>query len=172
MRTSQAGIDLIKRFEDFRARAYQDSAGVWTIGYGTTAGAGVKVRPGMTISRAQAEEYLRDHLQQVERAVDRLVTVPLEQHEFDALVSFVYNVGGGAFAKSTLRRKLNAGDRKAAANEFLRWNKAGGKVLKGLKRRRAAERRMFLGKGPKPKAKIKPKPRPWWLRWVARLFRN
>ena len=170
MRTSQAGIDLIKQFEGFRSRAYQDSAGVWTIGYGTTAGAGMKVHPGMTISREQAEKYLRDHLLHVERAADRLVSVPLKQHEFDALVSFIYNVGDGAFSKSTLRRKLNAGDRKGAADEFLRWNKAGGRVLAGLKRRRKAERRMFLGKGPKPKRNYRP--RPWWVRWIARLKRR
>lgn len=170
MKTSQEGIDLIKRFEGFRSRAYQDSAGVWTIGYGTTAGAGVRVHPGMAINRELAEKYLRRHLRQVERAVDRLVSAPLKQHEFDALVSFIYNVGDGAFSKSTLRQKLNAGDKAGAANEFLRWNKAGGKTLDGLKRRRKAERRMFLGKGQKPKRNYRP--RPWWVRWIARLKRR
>ena len=139
-RVTQAGLDLVKEFEGFRANAYRCPAGVPTIGYGHTKTA----RMGMTITRERAEQLLRSDLFDAESAVSRLVKVPLSSNEFSALVSFVFNLGEGNFAKSTLLRKLNAGDKRGAADELPRWNKAGGKVLQGLVRRRAAERALFL----------------------------
>lgn len=140
MNISSQGIGLIIHFEGFRAKAYRDSAGVWTIGFGSTKG----VHPGMVISRDQAGIRLYHDVDQAEEAVNRLVTVPLNQSQFDALVSFVYNLGPGALQKSTLLKRLNAGDYPGAAEEFMRWVKAGGKKLTGLVRRRAAERALFL----------------------------
>lgn len=134
------GIRLIKSFEGLRLTAYQDSVGVWTIGYGTTRG----VTPGMTISTAQAEQFLRQDVAKFEEAIRTSVKVPLNDNQFSALVVFTYNVGSGAFRNSTLLKKLNAKDYTGAADEFLRWNKAGGKVLAGLTRRRNAERALFL----------------------------
>lgn len=141
MRTSQAGIDLIKDFEGCELEAYRCSAGVLTIGYGSTH----NVRPGMCITRDRAESLLREDLVQYEEAVQRLVTVPLTQNQFDALVCWVYNVGPGAMQSSTLLRKLNNGKPdKEVANELLRWDKAGGRSLPGLTRRRKSERKLFL----------------------------
>lgn len=139
-KTSQAGVNLIKSFEGCRLTAYQDSAGVWTIGYGHTSG----VKKGMTITEAQAEAYLKGDLGTAENAVNGKVTYSIKQNQFDALVSFTYNVGSGNFGSSTLLKKLNQGDITGAANEFDKWNKAGGQVLEGLVRRRAAEKAMFL----------------------------
>jgi lysozyme len=139
MKISQSGIDLIKRFEGCRLKSYLCPAGVWTIGYGHTAG----VRKNQIITSDQASAMLMSDLLQFERAINAMVAVPLKQGQFDALVSFAFNLGSGALASSTLLRKLNSGDFKGAADEFLRWNKAGGKVLEGLVRRRAAERQLF-----------------------------
>lgn len=141
MQTSQRGIDLIKSFEGLRLSAYKCPADVWTIGYGTTAG----VQPGQTITKERAEELLREDVKRFEAQVLRLVKVPLTQGQHDALVSFVYNLGAGNLSNSTLLRLLNAGDYAGAAAQFDRWNKAGGKVLAGLVRRRAAERALFEG---------------------------
>jgi len=135
------GLRLLKAFEGLRLRAYQDSVGVWTIGYGTTSG----VRPGMVITEAQAEDLLKRDLNRFERAVNDLVTVPLTDDQFSALVTFAYNVGEGALADSTLLRLLNQGDYRGAADQLLRWDKAGGQALAGLTRRRRAERALFLG---------------------------
>lgn len=134
-------IRLLKAFEGLSLTAYQDSVGVWTIGYGTTAG----VRPAMVISEAQAEALLRKDLGRFGGAVRSLVTVPLTDDQYSALVVFAYNVGEAALGESTLRRRLNGGDYGAAADEFLRWNRAGGRSLLGLSRRRRAERALFLG---------------------------
>ena len=146
MKTSQAGIDLIKSFEGLRLTAYADPVGVWTIGYGHTAG----VKEGDQISQSQAEDLLRADLEEFEEGVRDAVQVSLTQQQFDALVSLAFNVGLGAFRRSTLRRRLNAGDYEGAAQEFARWNMAGGRVLHGLTKRRAAERDMFLS-GTTPK---------------------
>ena len=140
MRISDRGLSLIKTFEGLYLTAYQCPAGKWTIGWGCTDG----VTPGMTITEAQAEAWLKREVAQFEGAVSAAVTVPLNQHEFDALVSFAYNVGAGALRSSTLLKKLNSGDRAGAAKEFDRWNRGGGRVLPGLVRRRAAERELFL----------------------------
>ncbi len=142
MKTSQRGIDLIKSFEGLRLTAYPDpgtGGDPWTIGYGHTAG----VTPGMTITEEQAVQFLREDLYSAERDIDRLVAVRLCQHQFDALASLVFNIGGTAFRDSTLLRKLNAGDYAGAAVQFDRWVHGGGKILPGLVKRRAAERAMF-----------------------------
>ncbi|WP_353797782.1 lysozyme [Enterobacter cloacae] len=145
MQTSEKGIALIKEFEGCRLTAYQDSVGVWTIGYGWTQPVdGKPIRPGMTIKQETAERLLKTGLVSYESDVSRLVKVSLTQGQFDALVSFTYNLGARSLSTSTLLRKLNAGDYAGAADEFLRWNKAGGKVLNGLTRRREAERALFL----------------------------
>ena len=140
MRISDTGIALIQEFEGLRLVAYRCSAGKPTIGFGHTKTA----RMGQRISMERAEQLLREDLDTFERCVDRAVSVPLNQNEADALISWAFNVGCGAVARSTLVHKLNAGDRKGAADELLRWNKAGGKALPGLTRRRRAERELFL----------------------------
>lgn len=145
MQTSDKGIALIKQFEGCKLTAYQDSVGVWTIGYGWTQPVdGKPIRAGMTIKQETAERLLETGLVSYEIDVSRLVKVSLTQGQFDALVSFTYNLGARSLSTSTLLRKLNAGDYAGAADEFLRWNKAGGKVLNGLTRRREAERALFL----------------------------
>jgi lysozyme len=141
MKTSQAGIDLIKSFEGCKLRAYQDSVGIWTIGVGHT---GPDVCAGVTVSDQEAISLLQMDLHEAEEAVDRLVTAPLNQNEFDALVSFTFNLGEGNLKKSTLLKYLNQMRYEDAANEFPRWNRAGGQILPGLTRRREAEKRLFL----------------------------
>ncbi len=136
---SKAGIVSIKQFEGCKLSAYMDSVGVWTIGYGCT----TDVAPGMKITLVQAEERLKADLKDAEDAVNLLVVVPLAQCEFDALVSFTYNLGQGALRRSTLLKLLNAADFDGASREFLRFDKANGKVLPGLSRRRLAESRLF-----------------------------
>lgn len=144
MKISEAGIELIKRFEGLELESYQDIAGVWTIGYGHTETAG----PNQKISAREAEELLRRDLGPRERAVEQLTGVSLNQNEFDALVSFIYNVGANAFKNSTARKRLNRNDRFGAAEALTWWNKATvNGVLRevlGLTRRRAAERALFL----------------------------
>ena len=164
MRTSASGRAAITRHESLRLTAYPDPATggePWTIGVGHTSRAGhPKVTKGMKITRAQADEILSRDLATFEAAVSKAVKVPLNQNEFDALVSLAFNIGAGAFAKSTLVKKLNAGDRAGAANAFLSWNKAAGKVMKGLTKRREDERRLFLSIGDAPKAHAEPIPVP------------
>lgn len=134
-------VEHIKEFEDLRLEAYLPTPNdVWTIGYGHTK----DVKKGDSISEAEAESLLYEDLQWAEAAVNRLVTVGINQNQFDALVSFVFNIGESQFKNSTLLRKLNAGDYEGAANEFPRWNKQKGKVLRGLVRRRASEMELFL----------------------------
>ncbi|HGG8841610.1 MULTISPECIES: lysozyme [Enterobacter] len=145
MQTSDKGIALIKEFEGCKLTAYQDSVGVWTIGYGWTQPVdGKPIRAGMTIKQETAERLLKTGLVSYESDVSRLVKVGMTQGQFDALVSFTYNLGARSLSTSTLLRKLNAGDYTGAAAEFMSWNKAGGKALKGLTRRREAERTLFL----------------------------
>lgn len=135
---------MIRDFEGLFTKAYLCPAGVWTIGYGHT---GLQhkdgtVFKGRKITPAQADELLSYDLHQFEARIAALVKVALAQHEFDALVSFDFNTG--ALHRSTLLKKLNAGDRAGAANEFLKWTRGGGRVLRGLERRRRVERLMFL----------------------------
>ncbi|MEN8282388.1 lysozyme [Acinetobacter gerneri] len=145
MKTSNSGINLIKSFEGLRLKSYDDGVGVWTIGYGTTKYSnGVKVQKGDTCTNAQAEQFLRNDLITFENAINRLVKVQLTQNQFDALASFTYNLGPTNLSNSTLLKKLNAKDYKSASTEFLRWNRAGGKVLAGLVKRRQAEMELFL----------------------------
>jgi lysozyme len=131
----------IKDHEGLRLTAYKDGGGVWTIGYGHT---GSDVREGLTIPLSEAERLLTRDLRTAEGYVNRLVQVKLTQNQFDALVSFVYNLGGEAFANSTMLRLLNAGDYEGAAKQFPRWNKDNGKVVQGLINRRAKEQELFL----------------------------
>lgn len=142
MRTSENSLALIRQAEGLRLRAYKCPAGVWTIGFGTTAG----VKEGQVITKERAEDLLRDDVKRFEDQVLRLVKVPLTQGQLDALVSFTYNLGAANLSNSTLLRLLNAGDYKGAAAQFDRWTKAGGKELPGLVKRRAAERALFEGK--------------------------
>lgn len=140
MNTSERGIELIKQHEGVRYEAYDDGVGVWTIGVGHTKG----VMKGDKIDDAKVDQYLREDLESAEYAVNRLVKVDLTQNQYDSLVSFVFNVGSGNFASSTLLKMLNKGNYEAAADQFLKWTLAKGKVLRGLVTRRAAERLLFL----------------------------
>lgn len=140
MQTSERGRDLIKRFEGLRLDAYQDLVGKWTIGYGSTHG----VKAGDKFTADEAEARLIEDLRLVEAGIRRRVIVPLNQNEFDALASFVFNLGEGALAKSTLLRLLNGKKRQAAAMEFVHWCFAGGTVVDGLRLRREAEQALFL----------------------------
>lgn len=144
-KVSPWGRALIAQREGNKLKAYRDSVGIWTIGVGHTAAAGdPKPHASMTITAAESDAILTRDLAQFEWAVEKAVTVPLEQHEFDALVSLCFNIGAGAFAKSSLVKKLNAGDRAGAANAFLTWSRAG-KSKTILLPRRQAERKQFLG---------------------------
>ena len=133
--------DLIKAFEGFKLNAYQDGGGVWTIGYGST---GDDVKEGTVWTIEDCERRLKIDLLMIEKDIEELVTVPLTQNQISALSSFIYNVGYGAFKKSTLLKKLNEKDYEGAASELLRWNKDNGKVIKGLSLRRAKEKELFL----------------------------
>lgn len=148
MKTSDKGLALIKEFEGFSARPYLCPAGVPTIGYGATYYPDGKrvTMADKSVSEADATAMLRSMLASYEAGVSRYVHVPLTQGQFDALVSFAYNVGLSALKDSTLLRLVNARDYAGAAAQFARWNRAGGKVLPGLTRRREAERVMFLGR--------------------------
>jgi lysozyme len=141
MKISQEGIDLIKHFEGCELESYRCSANVLTIGYGTTK----NVVEGMKISQHQAEELLMKDLEEFEEYVEDLIDVPLEQNQFDALVAWTYNLGPTNLKTSTLRKVLNKGAYDDVAEQIKRWNKANGKVLKGLVRRRNAEAELFNG---------------------------
>lgn len=140
MQISQKGIDLIKHFEGVRLNAYQDSVGVWTIGYGHTKG----VHAGMKITETEAENFLKQDLATFEAGVSNLVKVSVNQDQYDALVSFAFNLGLGTLTGSTLLHKLNAKDYHGAAEEFGKWVHAGHQVLPGLVSRRKAEEELFL----------------------------
>lgn len=140
MKTSARGIKLITDFEGFRANAYLDVAGVWTLGYGFTKG----VQKGDKITRAQADARLREELVEYEKGVSRACRVPPNQNQFDALVCFAFNVGVAGMSRSSVIKAHNREDYQAAARAFGLWNKAGGKVWPGLTRRRAAEGALYL----------------------------
>ena len=145
MKISGAGIDLIRSFESLQLSAYNDGVGVWTIGFGTTRYPdGSMVKRGETCTREQAKAYMAHDLIKFENAVNDRVKVSITQNQYDALVSLAYNIGDNAFKSSTLLKKLNAGDYHGAADQFLVWNKGGGKVMQGLVNRRKAERALFL----------------------------
>jgi lysozyme len=144
---SKQCVELIKRFEGLRLEAYQDSVGIWTIGYGTTRINGVPVQPGMVITQAQAEAFLAEDLKEFVPIVQRNTRALITQSMFDALCSFTYNLGGGNLSKSTLLKDLNSSKYLDAAAGFLLWTKAGGRELLGLVRRRSAEKDLFLLEG-------------------------
>lgn len=139
VRASDQALDLIREAEGLELEAYKCPAGVWTIGYGHTR----NVHQGDSITASEAERRLREDVRDAEDDLTRLVRVPLSQGQHDALVSFVFNLGGEALEESTLLRKLNAGDFTGAAKELDRWVHSDGKVLPGLVTRRAAERELF-----------------------------
>lgn len=155
---SQDAIDLIKKYEGCKLTAYQDSVGVWTIGYGSTRIGNNPVKEGDTITQAQADQLLIDHINtEVKPAIASKVKAPITQSMFDSLCSFTYNVGGGAFGRSTLNSDLNAANYTTAANNFSMYNKAGGNVLAGLTARRNAEQQLFLKDGtPDAAGELKP----------------
>ena len=144
MRISNNGINLIKQWEGLKLKAYKCSAGVSTIGIGTTRYPnGLAVKMGDTITEAQAIEYFKHDIKAFEQDIARYVKVPLTQNQYDALVSFIYNVGAKAFSTSTMLKRINECEYDRAAAEFVKWSKAGGKVILGLVNRRKAERDLF-----------------------------
>lgn len=146
MKPSKDCVEIVTAFEGFYPNAYLCPARIVTIGIGTIRYPnGKPVMMGDACTREQAEEYLMHELEEKAEGVNKIVSVPLTQPQFDALVSFAYNLGLGALAGSTLLKKLNGGDNEGASHEFDKWVHGGGKVLPGLVRRRTAEKAMFLG---------------------------
>lgn len=144
MQASESLVAAIRQFEGFRATAYQDAVGVWTLGFGDTNG----VLPGQTVTYAFADLALRAELQEKAAGISRLMNPVLTQPQFDACLDFAFNLGVQALAGSSLLRYLNSGYMNSAANEFPKWDHAAGKELAGLKIRRFAERSWFLGELP------------------------
>ena len=142
MKTSAEGLALIKKFEGLELTAYKCAAGVWTIGYGHTK----DVQEGDEWSEAHADHMLEVELEEFEEYINDNVTVALSQNQFDALVSWVYNLGPANLKASTMLKVLNSGDYEGVPAQIQRWNKAGGKVLEGLIRRREAEALLFVGR--------------------------
>ena len=142
MNISQEGLSLIKKFEGCELEAYKCAAGVWTIGYGSTKG----VKEGDSIIQEEADKLLLHEMEEYEGYINNMVNVDLEQNQFDAMVSWVFNLGPANLKASTLLKVLNAKDYEGVPAQIKRWNKAGGKVLQGLIRRREAESLLFAGK--------------------------
>lgn len=142
MKTSAEGLALIKKFEGLELTAYKCAAGVWTIGYGHTK----DVQEGDEWSETHADHMLEVELEEFEEYINDNVTVALSQNQFDALVSWVYNLGPANLKASTMLKVLNSGDYEGVPAQIQRWNKAGGKVLEGLIRRRKAEALLFIGR--------------------------
>jgi len=156
---NEKGLSLIKQWEGLRLNAYQDSTGVWTIGYGHTTAAGKPyVHEGLKITEQKTEAILVRDLGQYERAVEDAVKVPLTDNQFAALVSFTYNVGAGALKRSTLLKKLNKGDYDGVPAELMKWTRAGKKKLKGLENRRAAEAGLWVQGEFVASRDVRPKP--------------
>ncbi len=146
MQMTREGLALIKRFEGYRGKAYRDPVGVWTIGYGHTSMAGPpSVSEGLEVSRVEADAILRRDVGQFARDVAACLRVALSPAQFSALVSFAYNVGIGNFRGSSVLKAVNGGDFAAVPRRLQLWTKAGGRVLPGLIKRRAAEAELFLG---------------------------
>ena len=139
MKVSQDCIDLVKFFEGFEPKAYLCPANVWTIGYGRTK----NVKEGDELTEIQAERDLLEELDEFAEQVLNTVKISLDQNELDALTSWTYNLGVGNLQSSTLLKKLNSGDKNSVPSEMVRWNKAAGKVLAGLTRRREAEAKLW-----------------------------
>ena len=142
MKISIEGLSLIKKFEGLELEAYKCAAGVWTIGYGHIK----DVKEGDEISKAEADEMLVHEIEEYENYVNTAVNVPLSQNQFDAIVSWVFNLGNGNLQASTMLKVINSGDHAGVPAQIKRWNKAGGKVLEGLIRRREAEALLYEGK--------------------------
>lgn len=142
MQISIEGLSLIKKFEGMELEAYKCAAGVWTIGYGHIK----DVKEGDVITKAEADEMLVHEIEEYENYVNTAVTVPLSQCQFDAIVSWVFNLGNGNLRASTMLKVINSGDHAGVPAQIKRWNKAGGKVLEGLIRRREAEALLYEGK--------------------------
>lgn len=142
MTISQRGINLIKKYEGLKLKAYICSGGKLTIGYGHTKG----VKEGQIITEKEAIELLKKDIRYFELWVEKLIDVPLNQNQFDSLVSFTYNLGEGALKGSTLRKFLNQGRYDRVPEQFLRWNKSKGKILTGLVKRRDEESKLFAEK--------------------------
>jgi lysozyme len=148
LKLSPQGYDLIREFEGLRTAAYRDAVGVWTIGYGHTSAAGEpSVKPGMVITESEATEILERDVERFADGVRHHVRVSLAEDQFSALVSFAYNVGLGNFARSSVLKAVNARDFEAVPRRLALWNKAGGRTLPGLVRRRAAEAALFTSEG-------------------------
>lgn len=146
MKTSQAMKELIARFEGLRLKAYKCPAGIWTIAFGATTFNGKRITEGLVITKEQAYEQLERDLAVFENGVERLVSKPINQDQFDALVSFSFNLGLGSLSRSSVLRKVNADPSDPTIRDsFAMWNKAGGKVLAGLVKRRKAEADWYFG---------------------------
>jgi lysozyme len=160
MRINKATVDLVKKWEGLRLEAYKDSVGVWTIGYGTTARAGLGIDPkaGMKITGAEAETYLRRGLEKFAKKIEGGFTRQPTPNQFGAMLSLAYNIGSGAFLRSTALKRFNSGDLQGAAQAMTWFNKAGGKVLRGLSNRRAEEAALFLSDTPPEEANQTPDP--------------
>ena len=141
MKIGNKGLEMIKHFEGLELNAYQCAAGVWTIGYGHTKG----IQPGMVITEETANDMLVEELEEYEGYINNMVHCSLSQHQFDALVSWVYNLGSTNLKNSTLLKVLNDWKHEEAPAQIRRWNKAGGRILEGLVRRREAEALLFMG---------------------------
>lgn len=167
MKLSPKGAELIAEFEGFRSAPYRDAVGVWTIGFGSTKGVGPNTPP---ISRAQALARMMREIDETYGAAVNALRLPLNQNQFDALVSFVYNVGpGGVASSTTVGKRLRARDWRGAADALLAWDKAGGRRLAGLTRRRQAERELFLTREDPLKGYTESEKR--WIREYDRLRR-
>lgn len=171
MRITETTLSLIREFEGFRAQSYRDAVGIWTIGYGTTgsAGLGITPRAGLSISQPEAERLLFLALERFAAQIRPGLKIDLTENQFGALLSLAYNIGPEAFLRSTLLKELNAGRFDRAADQFLVWTKASGRHLPGLKRRRAAERALFLSPPPAvtPPAVTPPAVTPPAVTWPA-----
>lgn len=142
MKMSKVGVEMLKGFEGLSLKAYEDVGGVWTVGYGST---GLHVFPGLEITEKIADKFLYGDLRRFEEGVNEACRgIGLTQNQFDALVSLAFNIGLARFESSTLLKRLKAGDYAGAADQFLRWNKVNGRVVKGLSERRKKERERFL----------------------------
>ena len=146
MKVSKNGIHLIKHFEGIKNKPYKCQAGLWTVGVGHLIGDGKQLPQSWNrvFSVLEIDALLAKDLERFERGVSKLISIPLKQHEFDALVSFAFNLGLGCLQRSTLRQKLNRGDKLGAIQSLLKYNKVGGKTSNGLVRRRNAEATLFL----------------------------
>ena len=146
MKTSEVGLALIKHYEGFYSKPYKCPANYWTVGYGHLIGNGIDLPDNWNrhFSVEEVNDLLKQDLAKFERGVQRYINVPLSQHQFDALVSFSFNLGLGTLQRSTVRQKINRHDVKGAVKSLLQYNKASGKVLKGLDLRRKEEAKLLL----------------------------